>query len=50
VGAEGPLAEARRLARAGGAERLRAVAAERGMRGAAEWLAERFSAHAPGSA
>jgi gamma-glutamyl:cysteine ligase YbdK (ATP-grasp superfamily) len=47
VGAEGPLAEARRLARAGGAERLRAVAHERGVRGACEWLADQFSARVP---
>jgi carboxylate-amine ligase len=48
LGAAGPLAEARRLAGAGGAERLRAVAAERGVREACEWLADHFSAPAPG--
>jgi carboxylate-amine ligase len=47
LGAAGPLAEAVRLAGAGGAERLRAVAAEHGMRGATAWLADRFS-DAPG--
>jgi carboxylate-amine ligase len=48
VGATGALAEARRLAGSGGAERLRAIAAERGVRGACAWLADRFSAGAPG--
>jgi carboxylate-amine ligase len=43
IGAAEGLADARRLARRNGALRQRAVAAERGARGLAGWLADRFA-------
>jgi glutamate---cysteine ligase / carboxylate-amine ligase len=46
LGCAGPLETARALIGEGGAERQRAVAAERGLHGLTEWLAERFLAGA----
>jgi len=43
IGGDDALAEARRLARRNGASRQRAVAVERGPRGLARWLADRFA-------
>jgi gamma-glutamyl:cysteine ligase YbdK (ATP-grasp superfamily) len=44
LGCGAELRDARALADANGAERQRAVAAERGLHGLVEWLAERFLA------
>lgn len=49
LGCAEELRDARRLVEAGGAERQRAVAAERGVRGLTEWLVESFGAESAGS-